>query len=415
MTGRARSHRVARGALVVGAAAALAVSGCSSKSTENSAGGSSGTGGGGTSLTINPLVQIDSQGKEAPAGNSAAAADPAGDGKAKCAPLTIAMSGPLTGPNANLGLNIERGVRLALDKHNKANPDCQVQIKPFDTEGDPQKATQVAPAMINDPSIVALVGPTFSGETKATGQLMSDSSLPFLTPSATNADLSKNGWKTFFRGLANDGIQGPAVAKYLQSSGKYKKICVVAENTDYAAGLAKSLSDTLGSSVADPACAITIKQGEKDFSPSVSKLSSAKPDAIYYAGYYGDAAPFTQQLRAGGVNATFISDDGVKDVEFLKQAGNASKGAMLSCPCGPAPDKFNADFKALSGYDSGTYSVEGYDLTTIVLKGIDGGKVSRGDLVDFVRNYDGQGIARRYKWEPNGELTQSLIWMFEVK
>ncbi|MFI6869714.1 branched-chain amino acid ABC transporter substrate-binding protein [Nocardia sp. NPDC050406] len=393
--------------VVIGAATVLALAGCSSKSTDNgpeSAGG----------LSIKPLVQVDLDGKEVPAADTSAAADPAGDGKAKCAPTSIAMAGPLTGPNANLGLNIVRGVKLALDEHNKANKDCQVTLKEFDTEGNPQKATQVIPTIINDPSIVALIGPTFSGETKATGQVLSDAGLLALTPSATNVSLTQNGWKTFFRGLGNDGIQGPAVAKYLLGTGKYKKICVAADNTDYGVGLAKTLTETLGAT-ADPSCAVNVKEGDKDFSAAVSKLAAAKPDAIYYAGYYAEAAPFVQQLRSGGVTATFISDDGTKDVEFVKQAGDASKDAVLSCPCGPAPDKFAEDYKALSGFEAGTYSTEGYDLTTIVLKGLAAGKATRADMVEYVRTYQGQGLAREYKWGPTGELEKALIWMYEVK
>ncbi|WP_280276149.1 branched-chain amino acid ABC transporter substrate-binding protein [Nocardia wallacei] len=412
MTRRATRSRVTRCALVIGAAAVLAVAGCSSKSTDNSSGDSTGTGGG---LTITPLVQVNSEGKEVPAADTSAAADPAGDGKTKCAPeTTIAMAGPLTGPNANLGLNIVRGVKLALDKHNKANADCQVKLKEFDTEGNPQKASQVIDKILGDQSIVALIGPTFSGETKATGQRISDTGLLSLSPSATNVDLTKNGWKTFFRGLGNDGIQGPSVAKYLIGTDRYKKICVAQDNTDYGTGLAKSLTETLGP-VADPSCAVNVKEGDKDFSAAVSKLASAKPDAIFYAGYYAEAAPFVQQLRSGGVTSTFISDDGTKDVEFVKQAGNASKDSVLSCPCGPAPDKFAADYKALNGFDAGTYSTEGYDLTTIVLKGLAQGKVTRPDLVEFVRTYDGQGVARHYQWDATGELSNALIWMYQVK
>ena len=79
------------------------------------------------------------------------------------------MAGPLTGANAALGLNILYGANLAIDKHNTANPGCQVQLKPFDTEGDPQKATEVAPQIVDDQYTIGLVGPAFSGETKATG------------------------------------------------------------------------------------------------------------------------------------------------------------------------------------------------------------------------------------------------------
>ena len=62
------------------------------------------------------------------------------------------MAGALTGPNAALGLNILYGANVAIEEHNEANPNCQVELKQFDTEGDPQKATQVAPQIVGDAS-----------------------------------------------------------------------------------------------------------------------------------------------------------------------------------------------------------------------------------------------------------------------
>ena len=57
----------------------------------------------------------------------------------------------LTGPNAALGINILDGVKVALDGPQQGEPRCQVTIKQFDTEGDPQKATQVAPTSSQTP------------------------------------------------------------------------------------------------------------------------------------------------------------------------------------------------------------------------------------------------------------------------
>ncbi|WP_216895882.1 branched-chain amino acid ABC transporter substrate-binding protein [Nocardia alni] len=410
MTRSSTRGRVVRGALVIGAAAVLAVSGCSSKSTSNNAGGGSSG-----NLSIKSLVQIDNQGKALSASAGATPANPAGDGKATCAPTTsIAMAGALTGPNAALGINILDGVKLAINQHNAANSACQVKLKQFDTEGDPQKATQVVPTVISDQSVSALIGPAFSGETKATGGLLTSAGLPSLTASATNASLTKNGWTTFFRGLANDDVQGPSVAHYLVGAGGFKKICVVQDDSDYGVGLAKAVTAALGSAN-DTDCSANVKTGDRDFSATVSKISSAKPDAIFYAGYYAEAAPLVSQLHSGGVTATFVSDDGTNDPQFVKQAGDSAKGSLLSCPCGPAPDTFAAQYKALNSQDPGVYSVEAYDLTTIVLKAIDSGKVARPDILNYVRAYDGQGLARRYHWDNTGELTNASIWMYKVQ
>jgi branched-chain amino acid transport system substrate-binding protein len=324
------------------------------------------------------------------------------------------LPGALTGADAALGINIKNGVQLAIDKHNKANPGCQVQLKPFDTEGDPQKATGIAPQIVDDPFTIGLVGPAFSGETKATGTVFDQAGLVAATASATNVGLSENGWKTFFRGLGNDGAQGTAVANYLKNTLALKKVCVVDDSTDYGLGLATVVRTTLGAT-ADSSCNIQVKKGDKDFSAAVTQLKGAAPDAIFYGGYYAEAAPLAQQLKDGGVTATFVSADGTKDPEFVKQGGEATKDALLSCPCSPAPADFAKEYTAAFGQEPGTYSTEGYDLGTIMLKGIDAGKITRPDLLEFVKTYDGQGIARKYQWTDKGELTTNLIWIYKVQ
>ena len=367
-----------------------------------------------TKLKIVEQVQIDDKGAEVKAAEGAAPADPAGDGKANCPPVSIAMAGALNGPDAALGINIKNGVQLAIDKHNAANPGCQIQLKPFDTEGDPQKATAIAPQIVDDQYTIGLVGPAFSGETKATGGVFNQAGLVAVTASATNPTLSENGWKTFFRGLANDAVQGPSVANYLKNGLKFEKICVIDDSTDYGLGLATAVRDTLGAT-ADAGCNISVKKGDKDFSAAVTQVKGVNPKAVFYGGYYSEAAPLVQQLKDGGFEGTFVSADGTKDPQFVSQAGEAAKDAILSCPCGPATGPFADEYQKKFNAEAGTYSAEGYDLGTILVKGIDSGAITRPALLDFVKNYNGQGVARKYQWTPTGELTTNLIWIFKVQ
>ena len=287
-------------------------------------------------------------------------------------------------------------------------------LKTFDTEGDPQKATQIAPQIVDDAFTVGLIGPAFSGETKATGQVFDQAGLVATTASATNVTLSEQGWKTFFRGLSNDGVQGMSVANYLKNNLKYTKVCVVDDSTDYGLGLGKVVRDTLGP-VAGAGCNISVKKGDKDFSAAVNQVKGVSPDAVFYSGYYAEAAPFVQQLRDGGFTGTFVSADGTKDPEFVKQAGESSKGAILSCPCSPATGEFAKEYSTAFGQEPGTYSLEGYDLGTIMLKGIDAGHLDRPGLLGWVRDYQGQGVARKYQWTDKGELTDSQIWIYKVQ
>ncbi len=412
--------RVTRTVIAMSSAALVmfGIAGCSQPPPggEPSGEGTSAAGGSaeGSDLQIIEQVQIDQDGNEVKALAEATPADPAGDGTATCVPVTIAMAGALNGPDAALGINIKNGVQLALEKHNAANPGCQIELRTFDTEGDPLKATAIAPQIVDDETIIGLIGPAFSGETKATGGVFDQAGLLAATASATNVALSEQGWTTFLRGLANDGVQGPAVANYMKATLGDEKVCVIDDSTDYGAGLANVVRETLGP-LSDASCSISIKKGDKDFSAAVTQVKSQSPDSVFFSGYYAEAAPLVQQLRDAGFTGRFVSGDGTKDPEFVKQAGQSSKDAVLSCPCGPAGEAFAAEYTKKFGQAPGTYSTEGYDLGTILAKGIDSGAVTREALLEFAKNYEGQGVARKYQWTESGELTTTLIWMYRVQ
>jgi len=341
------------------------------------------------------------------------AANPAGDGKATCpANTTIAYIGAETGPNAQLGINIFQGAQLAITQHNKANPGCQVKFKKFDTEGDPNKATGPVTQATKEADIIGVVGLPFSGESQATGNIFEQAGLVHITPSATNPGLTKNGWKTFFRGLGNDSVQGPAAAALAEKLGA-KKIYVVQDDSDYGIGLAATATKALGSNLAGTDKVTT---GQKDFSATVSKIMNAKPDAVFYSGYYAEAAPFDQQLVSKGYKGAFIGPDGVKDDQFIKQAGSASSNAYFTCPCLPGEliPAFEKAYKAAFKGEPGTYSAESYDVATIMLKGIDAGNTTRPKLLNYVTNYDGVGLTKPFKWDKTGELAKTSVYGYKV-
>ncbi|MDQ1550519.1 MAG: branched-chain amino acid transport system substrate-binding protein [Microbacteriaceae bacterium] len=340
---------------------------------------------------------------------------PAGDGKGKCASTTtLAYIGAETGANAALGINIFNGIKLAIDQHNKANAGCQVQFTKFDTEGDPAKAVGPVTQAVKDPNIVGVVGLPFSGESKATGNIFEQQGLVHITPSATNPGLTTNGWKTFFRALGNDSVQGPAAAQFATSTVKAKKVYLVQDDSDYGIGLGTATSAALGKALVGTDKVTT---GQKDFSATVSKIINSKADAVYYAGYYAEGAPFDNQLVQKGFKGVFIGPDGAKDDQFIKQAGDASSNAFFTCPCIPGeliPD-FEKAYSAAFSAEPGTYSIEGYDSATILLSGIDKGKTSRADLLSYVKSYDADGLSKHYKWDATGELAAPAVYGYKIE
>jgi branched-chain amino acid transport system substrate-binding protein len=325
----------------------------------------------------------------------------------------IGMFGALTGPNANLGIYIQNGVNLALDDYNKAHPDCKVTLENYDSQGDPTQAPALAKKAIDDKKVVGIVGPAFSGESKAADPLFNEAGLVTVTPSATNPALAENGWKTFFRALGNDATQGPAAAKYIKDTLGAKKVFVIDDASEYGKGLADIVRQDLGSLVVGND---TIQVKQTDFSASVTKVNAAGVDALFFGGYSPEAAPMIKQLRDAGWKGTYVVADGVKDQSYIDNAKEAAEGTIITCPCVPpdvAPD-FQAAYKAKYNEDPNTYSGEGYDAATIFLDGIAAGK-TRDTMLDFVKSYDKKGVTKQLKFDSKGEVEDVKVFAYKVE
>ncbi len=396
--------RVARKAFAIGSASlvVLGIAGCQQQS-EPSEGGEAPA-----DLKIVEQVQIDENGTEVNRPRVLTPPIPPATARRSARRCPWRWRARSTGPTPQLGINIKNGIQLAVDKHNAANPGCQVQLKTFDTEGDPQKATQVAPQIINDAFTIGLIGPAFSGETNATGDVFNQAGLVAATASATNVTLSEKGWKTFFRGLANDGVQGPSVANYLKNTLGLQE------------GLRGRRQHRLRSRPR-PGGARNARPGRRF---GVQHLGEEGRQGLLRRGdpdqgrqpRLGVLQPATtprrhrssQQLKDGGFEGTFVSADGTKDPEFVKQAGEASKDAILSCPCGPATGTFAEEYTKAFNQEPGTYSAEGYDLGTIMLKGIDSGTITRPDAAGVRAQLRRSGRGRKYQWTPTGRADHHL-------
>ncbi len=331
-----------------------------------------------------------------------------------CEDVAIGYFGALTGSAANLGINIRNGVDLAVNQHNEENADCQVTLEEYDSAGDPNQATGLATQAIGDESVIGIVGPAFSGESNTAGPIFAEGGLPTITASATNPALAENDWDTFHRILGNDATQGPAAASYISDVLSSQTVFVVDDASEYGAGLADIVKESLGDAVAGED---TIQTGQTDFSATVTAIRSSNADAVFFGGYYAEAGLLVQQMRGGGVDATFVVADGVKDPGFIEAAGDAAEGTIITCPCLP-PEESQEFFDAYQeAYDTApaTYSAEAYDAANVFLEGILDGNTDRESLLEWVNNYDGEQTTKAVTFDETGEVENISVWAYKVE
>jgi branched-chain amino acid transport system substrate-binding protein len=335
-----------------------------------------------------------------------------GDGGKDCKEQNLAFLGATTGDAGALGLNMVYGIETALDEYNK-DADCKVELKQFDSQGNPEKAPALATQIVNDETIVGLIGPGFSGESLATGKTFFEAGLPSISPSATNVTITEQGWTTWHRVIGNDEAQGAADAKYLMETVGAKKIYVVDDAQDYSVGLAGVVKKALGDMMVG---SDQIQVGQTDMSAVVQKVTSSGADAVFYAGYYTEAGLLAKQLRQADFKGTFMSGDGAQDPAFVKVAGNAADGALLSAPAGPAPADFAQKVKDVTGNDAGLYTTQSYDAANIFLAALDDGAKDAQAINEFIGSYSTEdGASGPISFDDKGDIEQSTIYVYKVE
>jgi branched-chain amino acid transport system substrate-binding protein len=347
--------------------------------------------------------------------SSTTAASAAGSGTT----VKIGFFGALTGANAQLGINEYNGEKLAVDEFNKKGG-TQVTLIKYDSQGDPAQAPQLAQKAISD-KVVAIVGPAFSGESKAADPIFEQAGIVNVTASATNPALADNGWKYWHRVVGNDNAQGPAAADYIVKKLAAKTVAVVDDNSEYGLGIANLVRTQVATDGASVSVSDHIDPKAQDYSATVNKVKAANVDAIFYGGYYAEGGRLLKQMRDAGVTAKFVSDDGANDPKLISTAGaSAAEGAILTCPCGDitkstTAGSFVQDYTASAGAAPGTYSAEAFDATNVILTAIGAGKLTATDINSYLASTTFTGITKTIQFDSHGEVSGGGIYVYEVK
>ena len=124
--------------------------------------------------------------------------------------FTIGYEGPLSGANAQLGINMKWGVQLAVQQAN-ASGKLPFTLKAawFDDQGSSTLSPAAAQKAISTANLVAVVGPAFSGATKSAEPFYVAHNIATVSPSATAAGLTTGKTNNnFMRVVYGDDVQG---------------------------------------------------------------------------------------------------------------------------------------------------------------------------------------------------------------
>ncbi len=335
------------------------------------------------------------------------------------ASVKIGISSPTSGDLKAIGQPIVDAAQLAAEGKDIKGHKIEWVVKDdlCSADGGAAAATQIL-----QEKVVASIGPVCSGAVVAAEPQYEKAGVTQISPSSTahKSTYPDRGavFQTFLRTTYSDDIQGPVQATFAKDKLGAKTAYIVYDTDAYGSGLRDAFRTAFekggGKIVGSPE---GYEKKATDFKSIVTNIQNAKPDLVYFAGFFAEATPFIKQLRAANKDVKFFAGDGVKNDEFTKGAGADAEGAYLSLPSpaytGAGYLTFGTAYEAKTKAkrDASPFVAESYDAATIIINALNkvatdsGGKltIDLKKLNDEIRKTTLDGASGKIKFDARGE------------
>lgn len=352
----------------------------------------------------------------------------AGLASAQDAIVKIGHVAPMSGSQAHYGKDNENGARMAIDELNTQNisiggKKIKFELVAEDDAADPKQGTAVAQKLC-DSKVAGVVGHLNSGTTIPASKVYNDCGIPMVTGAATNPNLTKPGYKTTYRIIANDNALGAGLAFYAADALKLKKVAIIDDRTAYGQGVAEVFKKTAlakGMTVVDEQYTT---DKATDFMAILTAVKSKAPDAVFFGGMDAQGGPMLRQMEQLGMsNVKFFGGDGICTAEIAKLAAGAKTIGNVICAEGgsslvkmPGGEAWKKRYDAKYPGQFQIYSPYTYDATFLLVDAMKRAnstdpKVYTPELIKS--NY--KGVTTTIGFEPNGELKNPAITLYVYK
>ncbi|TXH83779.1 MAG: branched-chain amino acid ABC transporter substrate-binding protein, partial [Rhizobium sp.] len=277
------------------------------------------------------------------------------------ADITIGVAGPITGPNAAFGAQLQKGAEQAAADINAAGGILGQKITTTlgDDVSDPKQGVSVANKFVAD-GVKFVVGHFNSGVSIPASEVYAENGILQITPASTNPQYTERGLWNTFRTCGRDDQQGEVAGKYIADNFKSAKVAIVHDKTPYGQGLADETKKNLNADGVTEVLYEGITPGDKDYSALIAKMKQAGVDFVYYGGLHTEAGLIMRQMADQGVKAHFMSGDGIVSNELASIAGDAVDGTLMTFA--PDPRKNPAAADLVAKFRAAGYEPEGYTL-----------------------------------------------------
>jgi branched-chain amino acid transport system substrate-binding protein len=348
-------------------------------------------------------------------------------------PATIKIGAlfSVTGPPSFLGEPERNSAKMVVDEINAKGgvKGKKLELVVYDTQGDATKAVQAANRLIKEDKVVAIIGPSTTGESMAVIPVAEKEGIPLIS-CAAGSKITDPVKKWVFKTAQNDGLAVAKIYEYLNK----KKLVKVALLT---------VSDGFGSSGREQLKAHAEKFGiqvvvdetygpkDTDMTSQLTKIRGSQAQAVICWGTNPGPAVIAKNVKQLGIKLPLFMSHGVSSKKFIELAGDAAEGIML--PSGkvivsdvlPAGDKQKKSLMAFVKDYQNHYKAEGDHFgghawdAVMLLKGA----VERGaetpaairDQLEKTSNFAGIGGIFTYSATDHAGLGKDAFVLVEIK
>jgi branched-chain amino acid transport system substrate-binding protein len=290
--------------------------------------------------------------------------------------IKIGFNAPLTGFAAADGNSALVGARLAVEQVNAGggiNGD-DIELVVYDDQASPKEAAPLAVKMTTQDEVTAGISGSYSGSTRAAATIFQENSVPYISAYAVHPDITRAGDYVFRTSFMGE-VQGRAGTKLIGDVMGLKRVALITLNNDFG----KSLATGFKEKAADFGIEITgeyeysIK--DREFGPIVSKVRSDGPDAIYASGYFFTAGPLVRQIRAAGIAAPVIGQEGYDSQKFIEIAGSDAEGVIITTSLdrdseNPITQAFIRGFEDKAGYPTDMVAASAHTAVLVMAEAL---------------------------------------------
>ena len=281
--------------------------------------------------------------------------------RAQARAVNVGVVLPLSGANAQFGVNSRNGIELVADEINAAGGieslgGARVNLVVADSTSTPTTAATVAQRLIAQNGVVAILGAFASSLSLAVSEVAERRDIPLLTMSFSD-QITGRGFKNVFQVVSKASAIGRAqfdgtLAIARGAGERIERAAILYEDTAYGTSQAQGLRDA----TRDAGVAVPLDEGYPlgitDATPLVAKLRASGAQAVFPVSYLNDSLLIVRAMRQQGLDVPAIGGAaGYTIPDFQRGLGEYAEGVLSIAPANYdlAPD-YTERFRKRFGY-----------------------------------------------------------------